>query len=46
MLRSQYAHWVEKLAEIKTDIEEEEKYLKEYIDQKDKLYQRLRARNQ
>lgn len=46
MMRSQYAHWVEKLAEIKTDIADEEKYLKEYIDQKDKLYRKLRARNQ
>ena len=46
MLRSQLAHWENKLAEIKADIADEEKYLKEYIDQKDKLYHKLRARNQ
>ena len=46
MLRSQLAHWEAKLAEINSDIADEEKYLKEYIDQKDKLYRRLRARNQ
>lgn len=46
MLRSQLAHWEAKLAEIKTDIADEEKYLKEYITQKDKLYRKLRARNQ
>ena len=46
MLRSQAAHWEAKLDEITADIEDEEKYLKEYIDQKDKLYRKLRARNQ
>lgn len=46
MLRSQLANWENKLEEITTDIADEEKYLKEYIDQKDKLYRKLRARNQ
>ena len=46
MLRSQLAHWEDKLAEIAADIADEEKYLKEYIIQKDKLYRKLRARNQ
>lgn len=46
MLRSQLAHWEKKLDEIINDIVEEEKYLAEYIAQKDKLYKRLRARNQ
>ena len=46
MLRSQLAHWEGQLAEINADITDEEKYLKEYIDQKDKLYRKLRARNQ
>ena len=32
--------------EINADIADEEKYLKEYINQKDKLYRKLRARNQ
>ena len=45
-LRSQLAHWEGQLAEINADIADEEKYLKEYIDQKDKLYRKLRARNQ
>ncbi len=46
MLRSQLAHWENKLNEINADIADEEKYLKEYIFQKDKLYCKLRARNQ
>lgn len=46
MLRSQLAHWEGQLAEINADIADEEKYLKEYVDQKDKLYRKLRARNQ
>jgi hypothetical protein len=46
MLRSQLAHWEGQLAEVNADIADEEKYLKEYIDQKDKLYRKLRARNQ
>ena len=46
MLRSQLAHWEGQLTEINADIADEEKYLKEYIDQKDKLYRKLRARNQ
>lgn len=31
---------------INSDIAEEEKYLKEYLDKKDKFYKRLRAKNQ
>jgi hypothetical protein len=31
---------------INSDIAEEEKYLKEYIDKKDKFYKKLRAKNQ
>lgn len=46
MMRSQLAHWEDQFAEINADIVDEEKYLKEYIDQKDKLYRKLRARNQ
>ena len=46
MLRSQAAHWEAKLDEINADIKDEERYLKEYINQKDKLYRKLRARNQ
>lgn len=46
MLRSQLSHWEGQLAEITADIADEEKYLKEYINQKDKLYRKLRARNQ
>ncbi len=46
MLRSQLAHWENKLTEITNDINEEAKYLGEYIEQKDKLYKRLRDRNQ
>ena len=46
MLRSQLSYWEGRLAEIVTDIADEEKCLKEYIAQKDKLYRKLRARNQ
>ena len=46
MLRSQLAHWEDKLEEINTDIADEERSLQDYIKQKDKLYQKLRARNQ
>lgn len=46
MLRSQLAYWESQLAEINADIADEKKYLQEYIDQKDKLYRKLRARNQ
>lgn len=46
MLRSQLAHWENKLEEINTDIADEERSLQDYIKQKDKLYQKLRARNQ
>jgi hypothetical protein len=45
MLRSQLSHWEKQLEQINNDIIEEEKSLKEYINQKDKLYNRLRARN-
>ena len=36
---------VEELEEINNDIVEEQKSLKDYIDGKDKLYKRLRAKN-
>ena len=45
MIRSQLAHWENKLEEINTDIADEERSLQDYIKQKDKLYQKLRARN-
>ena len=44
MLRSQIRAVEKELATIKQDIADEKKYLKEYIDQKEKMYQRLRAR--
>ena len=46
MIRSQINHWENKLFELSADIADEEKYLNEYIEQKDKLYRKLRARNQ
>ena len=46
MLRSQLAHWEDKLEEINTDIADEEHSLQDYIKQKDKLYNKLRARSQ
>ena len=46
MIRNQYNYWNKKFEEIKTNINDEEKYLKEYIDQKDKLYHKLRAKKQ
>ena len=46
MLRSQIGVIEKELAAVNEDLAEEKKYLKEYIDKKDKFYQRLRARNQ
>lgn len=46
MLRSQIGVIEKELAAVSQDLAEEKKYLKEYIDKKDKFYQRLRARNQ
>lgn len=46
MLRSQIGAIEKELAAVNEDLAEEKKYLKEYIDKKDKFYQRLRARNQ
>lgn len=46
MLRSQIGAIEKELAAVSQDLTEEKKYLKEYIDKKDKFYQRLRARNQ
>ena len=46
MIRNQYNYWNKKFEEIKTNINDEERYLKEYIDQKDKLYHKLRAKKQ
>lgn len=46
MLRSQIGAIEKELAVVNQDLAEEKKYLKEYIDKKDKFYQRLRARNQ
>ena len=46
MLRSQIEVIEKELAAVNQDLAEEKKYLKEYIDKKDKFYQRLRARNQ
>lgn len=46
MLRSQIGAIEKELAAVSQDLAEEKKYLKEYIDKKDKFYKRLRARNQ
>ena len=46
MLRSQIGVIEKELAAVSQDLAEEKKYLKEYIDKKDKFYQRLRAKNQ
>lgn len=46
MLRSQIGAIEKELTAVNEDLAEEKKYLKEYIDKKDKFYQRLRARNQ
>ncbi len=46
MLRSQIGAIEKELAAVSEDLAEEKKYLKEYIDKKDKFYQRLRAKNQ
>ena len=45
-VRSQLRAAQEAYNELSRDIEDEERYLKEYIDKKDHLYKRLRARNQ
>ena len=46
MLRSQIGAIEKELVTVSQDLAEEKKYLKEYIDKKDKFYKRLRARNQ
>ena len=46
MLRSQIGVIEKELAAVSQDLAEEKKYLKEYIDKKDKFYKRLRAKNQ
>ena len=46
MLRSQIENIKNQLDTINKDIADEKKYLKEYIQKKDTLYKRLRARNQ
>ena len=46
MLRSQIGAIEKELAAVSQDLAEEKKYLKQNIDNKDKFYQRLRARNQ
>jgi hypothetical protein len=46
MIYRQLQYLEKELATINTDIADEEKYLKEYIDKKDKFYKRLRAKNQ
>ena len=46
MLRSQIGAIEKELVTVNQDLAEEKKYLKEYIDKKDKFYKRLRARNQ
>ena len=43
MLRSQLAHWEDKLEEINTDIADEERSLQDYIKQKDKVVGLLTA---
>ena len=46
MLRSQIRAIEKELVTINNSIADEQKFLKDYIDGKDKLYQRLRAKNQ
>lgn len=46
MLRSQIRVIEKELATINNQIADERKFVKDYIDGKDKLYQRLRAKNQ
>ena len=46
MLRSQIRAIENELATINNALADERKYLKDYIDGKDKLFQRLRAKNQ
>lgn len=45
MIRRQLHTLKKQLTTINNDIAEEEKYLNEYITQKEKLYQKLRGRN-
>lgn len=45
MIRRQLHTLKKQLTTINNDIDEEEKYLNEYITQKEKLYQKLRGRN-
>ena len=46
MLRSQIRVIEKELATINNQIADERKFVKDYIDGKDKLYQRLRAKSQ
>jgi hypothetical protein len=46
MLRSQIRVIEKELATINNQLADERKFLRDYIDGKDKLYQRLRAKNQ
>lgn len=46
MIQSQIRSLEKQLTAMNNDIDEEKKSLKEYIDGKEKLYQRLRAKNQ
>ena len=46
MLRSQIKDVKNQLATVSNEIADEQKYLKEYIQKKDNLYRKLRARNQ
>jgi hypothetical protein len=46
MLRSQIRAIERELAVISNSIADEQKFLKDYIDGKDKLFKRLRAKNQ
>lgn len=46
MLRSQIRVIERELAAINNDIADERKFLKDYIDGKEKLHQRIRAKNQ
>ena len=46
MVRSQIRAIEKELAAINNDIADEQKFLKDYLDGKDKLYKRLRAKSQ